>query len=92
MESELDLRNDHIKLSVKELFNWRACTKLGVLEIRTILSVWYLYFLPGFLRLRRRSRFGHDRMVVGFATTYAISTYHHWCSNIDQDKVYNIMS
>jgi len=20
-----------------------------------------------------------DRMVVGFATTYAISAYHHWC-------------
>jgi len=21
----------------------------------------------------------HDRMVVGFTTTYAISAYHHWC-------------
>ena len=24
-----------------------------------------------------RGRRGHDRMVVGFTTTYAISTYHH---------------
>jgi len=23
-------------------------------------------------------RRGHDRMVVGFTTTYAISAYHHW--------------
>ena len=26
-----------------------------------------------------RGRRGRVRMVVGFATTYAISTYHHWC-------------
>ena len=25
------------------------------------------------------ARRGHDRMVVGFTTTYAISAYHHWC-------------
>jgi hypothetical protein len=25
-----------------------------------------------------RSRRGRDRMVAGFITTYAISTYHHW--------------
>ena len=24
-----------------------------------------------------RSRRGHDRMLVGFTTTYAISVYHH---------------
>ena len=26
-----------------------------------------------------RGRCGHDRMVVGFTTTYAISAYHHCC-------------
>jgi len=26
---------------------------------------------------------GHDRMVVGFTTTYAISTYHNWCSEFE---------
>jgi len=31
------------------------------------------------------------RIVVGFTTTYAISDYHYWCSNLDQDEVYNIM-
>jgi hypothetical protein len=25
-----------------------------------------------------RGRRGHDRMVIGFTTTYAISAYHHW--------------
>jgi hypothetical protein len=27
-----------------------------------------------------RGRRGHDRMVVGITTTYAISAYHHLCS------------
>jgi hypothetical protein len=31
------------------------------------------------LQLKGWGRRGHDRMVVGFTTTYAISTYHHWC-------------
>ena len=26
-----------------------------------------------------RGRRGHEGMVVGFTTTYAISAYHHWC-------------
>jgi len=38
-----------------------------------------------------KGRRGRDRMVVGFTTTYAISAYHHWCSNLDQGKMYNIM-
>ena len=42
------------------------------------------------LSLGRR---GHDRMVVGFRTTYAIGAYHHYAVslNLHQDKVYNIM-
>jgi len=28
-------------------------------------------------------RHGHDRMVVGFTTTYAISAYHHWCCEFE---------
>jgi hypothetical protein len=28
-------------------------------------------------------RRGRDRMVVGFTTTYAISAYHHWCSEFE---------
>ena len=43
-----------------------------------------------------RGRHGGDRMVVGFTTTYVISAYHHWCSdvvssNLDLGEVYNIM-
>ena len=30
-----------------------------------------------------RGRRGHDRMVVGFTTTYAISTYHHRCCEFE---------
>ena len=26
-----------------------------------------------------RGHRGHDRVVVGYTTTYAISAYHHWC-------------
>ena len=26
---------------------------------------------------------GHDRMVIGFTTTYAISAYHHWCCEFE---------
>ena len=28
--------------------------------------------------INSRSRSGHDRMVVGFTTTYAIRAYHHY--------------
>jgi hypothetical protein len=40
-----------------------------------------------------RDRRGHDRMVVGFATTYAIIVYHHYVvsSNPAHGEVYNIM-
>jgi hypothetical protein len=35
-----------------------------------------------------RSRLGRDRTVVGFTTTYAISTYHHYnCDATLCDKV-----
>jgi len=30
-----------------------------------------------YLRSMQRGRRGRDRMIVGFTTTYAISSYHH---------------
>jgi len=30
-----------------------------------------------------RGRSGRDRMWVGFTTTYAIGTYHHWCCEFE---------
>jgi len=30
-----------------------------------------------------RGRHDHDRMVVGFTTAYAISTYHLWCCEFE---------
>jgi hypothetical protein len=32
---------------------------------------------------KNRGRRGCGRMVVGFTTTYAISTYHHWCCEFE---------
>ena len=34
----------------------------------------YIKYLPNTFRDSR----GHDRMVVGFTTTYTIIAYHHW--------------
>jgi hypothetical protein len=35
------------------------------------------------IRIWTRSRHGRDSMVVGFATTYAISAYRHWCCEFE---------
>ena len=37
---------------------------------------------------------GHDRMVVGFTTTYAISAYHHYRYEFEprSDEVYSIQN
>ena len=39
-----------------------------------------------------RGRRGHDRMVVGFTTTYEISAYHHFHCQFEShpDKVYSM--
>ena len=33
--------------------------------------------------IKCRGHRGHDRMVVGFTTLYAISAYHHWCCEFE---------
>ena len=38
----------------------------------------------------RRDRRGRDRMVVGFTTTYAISAYHHWCSEFESRSEWGV--
>jgi hypothetical protein len=45
---------------------------------RTIVSYYSLTLLYS-----ERGHHGHDRMVVGFTTTYAISAYHHWCFGVE---------
>jgi hypothetical protein len=49
------------------LFVWWCLTQLS--------TIFQLYVSFSFNRARR----GHEGMVVGFTTTYAISAYHHWC-------------
>jgi len=43
-------------------------------------------------KLKTGGRSGHDRMVVGFTTTYAISDYHHWSCEFESrtGDVYSI--
>ena len=36
---------------------------------------WYSIWLAGYYTLKNRR--GHDRMVLGFTTTYVINVYHH---------------
>jgi len=43
----------------------------------------FINAIADFLLLRMRGRRGRDRMIVGFTTTYAISTYHHWCCEFE---------
>jgi len=38
---------------------------------------------PGMAGRRSHARLNRDRMIVGFTTTYAISTYHHWCCEFE---------
>ena len=40
-------------------------------------SLFFFYNVFFFIKVRDRDHCGHDRMVVGFTTTYAISAYHH---------------
>jgi len=41
------------------------------------------YFRCSFHSNYLEGRHDRDRMVVGFTTTYAISSYHHWCCGFD---------
>ena len=45
-------------------------------------SASYKYYLSH-CDIKYRGRRGRDIMVVGFTTTYAISTYHHWCCEFE---------
>ena len=53
-----------------------------------------LYFIYLYATLNgKRGRCGHDSVVVGYTTTYAISAYHHLCCELESrsGQVYNIM-
>jgi uncharacterized membrane protein YcgQ (UPF0703/DUF1980 family) len=49
---------------------------------------YFLFFILLFIQtytvsINIRGHRGHDHMVVGFTTTYAISAYHHWCCEFE---------
>ena len=48
-----------------------------IISYRTT-AVYWIYMFSSV-----RGRRGHDRMVVGFTTSYAISAYHHWCCEFE---------
>jgi hypothetical protein len=43
----------------------------------------YIYIHQKYNIYKKAGRHGHDSMVVGFTTTYAISAYHHWCCKFE---------
>jgi hypothetical protein len=56
-----------------QLLNRRLVSFSGQLKI-----FWnILYIFPNY-SLKKGPSYGHGRMVVGFTTTCAISSYHHW--------------
>jgi hypothetical protein len=64
--------------------------------VPTLLHFFHLFFIilcfiTNHVRIWRGRR-GHDRMVVGFITTYAISAYHHYHCEYEprSDEVYSI--
>ena len=60
---------------------------------RTTWNLWKVFYHGEVLRNLPRGRGGHDRMVVGFTTTYMQSksiTTDVVSSNLDQGEVYNI--
>jgi hypothetical protein len=75
-------------------------TKRGMLDLKTTyhsckisyktnkqkqFAWWCLTPLSTIFPLYRGSR-GRDRTVVGFTTTYAISTYYHWCCEFESQS------
>ena len=42
-------------------------------------NYFFAFLFVLFSKIKIRDRRGHDRMVVGFTTTYAISAYHYLC-------------
>ena len=50
----------------------------------------YMYYI--YLSLCPGGHCGHDCMVVGFTTTYAISAYHHWCCEVQSWSEWGLLN
>ena len=85
----------HFKTIANE--KMKNITYLNTINTKQLLSIHFIscfskwhflsqVFLPSMLR----SRHGHDSMVIGFTTTYAISVGHHQRSNLNLGEVYSI--
>jgi hypothetical protein len=42
------------------------------------------------IKYHNGGRSGRDRMVVGFTTTYAISSYYHWCCEFESQSGWGV--
>jgi hypothetical protein len=54
-----------------------------VLRKQNKFKTWFFIKLFSKNQTLFRGRCGHDHMVVGFSTSYAISAYHHWSSKFE---------
>jgi hypothetical protein len=50
----------------------------------------YSYFKRTLYQINSGSHRGHDRMVVGFTTTYAIGAYHHLCCEFESSSGWGV--
>jgi hypothetical protein len=56
-------------------------TSKSLIQQNCLSKFFYLIIIPCSISLMGHR--GPDRMIVGFATTYAISAYHHWCCEFE---------
>jgi hypothetical protein len=54
---------------------WGCCTETQSTFVTAVIQIIFTFFSG--------DRLGHDRMIVGFTTTYAIGAYHHWCCEFE---------
>jgi hypothetical protein len=73
----IELYDNHPKVSYRTIFLQLHTVFNGFCKIfkEVFIMTQQYFFFWKYLLLR--SRRGHDHMVLGFTTTYAVSAYHH---------------
>ena len=80
-----------ISMCCPNLYSFKQCSEMRTWWLSNWVATYCLYYYALFRRIPIYFRDRRDRMVVRFATTYAISAYHHWCEIKSQGEMYSIM-